>query len=160
MMNETLKSILLDVYRDVLDTGALAEFDRMLEEMWRACLDRRAFGYSAHYEAVVWTLPDLFREVKRFIRDKAQLKRFCRAIPAIVQWLPYDSEEGPFGYTHTILTGSYLSRAAACATFDEFVGAFEGARVRVCRDCGKNLHEERHGGSYVLTCPCGFVVVC
>lgn len=27
--------------------------------MWQECLRQRAFGYSAHDEAIVWALPDL-----------------------------------------------------------------------------------------------------
>jgi hypothetical protein len=42
----------------------LDQFAGWLEDMWQDCLKCRAFGYSAHYEAAVWTLPDLFRTVK------------------------------------------------------------------------------------------------
>ncbi len=124
------------------------------------CLEQRAFGYSAHYEAVVWELPELFRIVKPLLKDVGQLQRFCQAIPAIAQWLPYTSDEGPMGYAHTILLYPFRDRVAANPDFEAFIKGFEGDRVTVCRECGRDMQVERLEKSYCLACVCGNILIC
>lgn len=48
-MDEYLKSLLLDIYRDLAaDKVQRGELGSMLEAMWDDCVDQRAFGYSDH----------------------------------------------------------------------------------------------------------------
>lgn len=160
-MDGYLKSLIADTYADLApDEERRRELGGMLEAMWRECVEKRAFGYSDHQLALVPELPNLFCMVKPLITSRADFARFCRAIPVIVDWLPYFSEESPVGYMHTILTGPFDSRVQTCRTLDEFLGGFEGQPVSVCADCGRDMAVERRESGYTLTCTCGAMVVC
>ena len=131
-MDDYLKSLIIDSYTDLApDAAQREELAGMLEDMWRACREQRAFGYSNHQLAIVPVLPDLFRMVKPLVATKEDLQRFCRAMPAILKWMPYFSEESPVGYIHTIITGPFENRAQACQTLDQFVKGFELSLIHI-----------------------------
>lgn len=160
-MDAQLKSTLMGIYADRMTNAAEKNaFGTAIESMWRGCLERGSFGYSAHYDATVWTLPDLFRLLHPRVETAAQFERMCRAMPEIIHWLPYDSEEGPWGYTHTIDLGSFNQRLADIPDFDGFIRGFEQNPVSVCSDCGKDMQVEKRDNGYILTCTCGSMMVC
>jgi hypothetical protein len=160
-MDDYLKSLIIDGYRDLApDEVQREELAGMLEAMWQACREQRAFGYSDHQLAIVPVLPDLFRMVKPLIASKEDFQRFCRAMPAILKWMPYFSEESQVGYMHTIITGPFEDRARACHTLDEFVQGFEGDPISVCPECGKDATVTKLQHGYSVQCACGFLMVC
>lgn len=160
-MDGYLQALLLDIYRHLApDDAQRARLAGMLEAAWDDCVKQRAFGYSDHQLALVAELPNLFRIVKPLIASPEDLERFCRALPAILKWLPYFSEASPVGYIHTIIVGPFDSRAQDCHTLGEFVQGFEGTPVTVCPECGKDAAVSKLEHGYSVNCSCGFMMVC
>jgi hypothetical protein len=160
-MDDYLERLIIDSYNDLApDEAQREELAGMLEAMWRECREQRAFGYSDHQLAIAPEVPNFFRIVRPLITNKDEFQRFCTAMPAILEWMPYFSAESPVGYMHTIITGPFENRAQACVTLDEFVKGFEGYPVSVCPECGKDTAVERLEHGYSVRCTCGFFMVC
>ena len=160
-MDKYIKSLVIDNYPDLApDEARRGELDSMLEDMWRECQKRRALGYSDHQLALAWKMPDIFRLIKPLITSMEDLQRFCRAMPVIVKWLPYDSAESPVGYIHTIFTSSFANRVQASRTLDEFLQGFGDNPVSVCPQCGQDATVKQLAHSHSISCPCGFLKIC
>ena len=124
-MEETggyVQDIMVPVDTYAKETDSLAT---LIDKMWDICIDTNAFGYSAHYEAIVWKLPDIFRRSKELCSDHKDITRLFKAITAICKWLPYKSTETYMGYEHEIEMWQLSNLIEKCSSFEEFITNFE-----------------------------------
>ena len=162
MIDASLKSSILDIFGDLaLGQEDRERFGRHVDAMWAQCIEERAFGYSAHYEALVQSMPTIYRMIRPLVEHEDQLKRLFSATPNILKWIPYTSEEGYLGYTHHLILSPLQNRVERSASLDDFVAGFERPdRVTVCPECGRDTSTTKLDYGVRLSCSCGFSVVC
>jgi hypothetical protein len=126
MIDPTLKSSILRIFKYLItDEMSRERIDTHIESMWNCCIDEGAFGYSAHYEAIVWKLPDIFNSIRPLVKNEKDFERLIAATPRICKWMPYTSEEDQMGYTHYIEMYPLQKKVGENETFDGFIREFE-----------------------------------
>lgn len=162
MIDASLKSNILDIFGDLaLGQEDRERFSRYVDAIWAQCIEERAFGYSAHYEALVPSMPRIYRMIRPLVEHEDQLKRLFSATPNILRWIPYTSEEGYLGYTHHLILTPLQHRVEQSDSFEDFIAGFDRPHpVTVCSECGRDMTVKKLAHGVSLSCSCGFSVVC
>ncbi|MBN2077746.1 MAG: hypothetical protein JW838_02190 [Spirochaetes bacterium] len=126
MIDSSLKTRIREIIDDFSNDESFSRgLGEQIDAMWNDCIDQGAFGYSAHYEAVVPKLPRIFQIIMPLIHDTGQIQRLMKAIPSICKGLPHTSTETVLGYVHEVSLHRLKNSAAQSRDFDEFIQQFE-----------------------------------
>jgi len=125
MIDPSLKSSIIGVFKDFINqTFTKEKLSEHIDLMWDDCIDQKAFGYSAHYEAIVWKLPQIFRIIRPLVISEKELLLLFQFVPDICKWLPYTSEEDYMSYTHKISTYELSQLVEETGDFNNFIFNF------------------------------------
>ena len=126
MIDPSLKTRIREIIDVFLkDEHFSRSLGKQIDAMWNDCIDRGAFGYSAHYVSVVPKLPEIFQIIMPLVHDSGQIQRLMKTIPSICKGLPYASTETILGYVHEVSLHKLKNAAEQSRDFDEFIDQFE-----------------------------------